>query len=136
MLTPRRYRDPAYAKAIAPELYGGRMRRRPDEARHVVHEHERLGPTAGYFLQLLAGLGWSSLPTLPLIRQPTLLLAGNDDPIIPLENARIMRALLPNASLHVFADGHLGLITAADELGPLVSRFLISPNGENASGTS
>jgi pimeloyl-ACP methyl ester carboxylesterase len=126
MLTPRRYRDPAYAKAIAPELYGGRMRQHPDEARHVLYEQERLGPRIGYHLQLLAGVGWSSLPALPLIRQATLILAGNDDPIIPLVNARIMRALLPNASLHAFDDGHLGLVTSADELGPLVSRFLTS----------
>lgn len=132
MLTPRRYRDPTYAKAIAPEMYGGRMRRRPEEVRHVVYDQERLGPKAGYFLQLLAGVGWSSLPALPLIRQPTLILAGSDDPIIPLVNARIMRALLPHASLHVFDDGHLGLLTSADELGPLVSRFLTSPNAENA----
>ena len=130
MLTPRRYRDPAYAKAIAPELYGGRMRRKPGEVRHVAYEQERLGPETGYYLQLLAGVGWSSLPALPLIRQPTLILAGNDDPMIPLVNARIMRALLPNASLHVFDDGHLGLMTAAHELGPLVSRFLTSQGGQ------
>ena len=136
MLTPRRYRDPAYAKAIAPVLYGGRMRRRPDEVRHVVYEQERLGSRTGYFLQLLAGVGWSSLPALPLIRRPTLVLAGNDDPIIPLVNARIMHALLPNATLHVYDDGHLGLLTSADELGPLVSRFLTSPSGENASWSS
>ena len=55
-----------------PLLYGGRMRQRPDEARHVVYEQERLGPRVGYFLQLLAGVGWTSLPALPLIRQPTL----------------------------------------------------------------
>ena len=132
MLTPRRYRDPAYAKAIAAELYGGRMRRQPGEVRHVAYEQERLGPGTGYFLQLLAGVGWSSLPALPIIRQPTLILAGNDDPIIPLANARIMRALLPHASLEIFDDGHLGLLTSADELGPLVSRFLTSPIGENA----
>ncbi len=136
MLTPRRYRDPAYAKAIAPELYGGRMRRQPDEVRNVVYERERLGSGTGYYLQLLAGVGWSSLPALPLIRQPTLILAGDDDPLIPLVNARIMRALLPNASLHVFDDGHLGLLTAADELGPLVSRFLISQAGEGAPSSS
>jgi len=136
MLTPRRYRDPAYAKAIAAELYGGRMRRQPGEVRHVAYEQERLGPGTGYFLQLLAGVGWSSLPALPIIRQPTLILAGNDDPLIPLVNARIMRALLPNASLHVFDDGHLGLLTAADELGPLVSRFLTLPAGECASSSS
>jgi hypothetical protein len=34
--------------------------------------------------------------------------------------------LLPHATLHVFEDGHLGLLTSADELGPLVSRFLTS----------
>ena len=132
MLTPRRYRDPAYARSIAPMLYGGRMRRRPDEVRHVLYEQERLGPGVGYFLQLLAGVGWTSLPALPFIRQRTLILAGNDDPIIPLVNARIMRALLPHASLHVFDDGHLGLLTSADELGPLVSRFLTSSSGNNA----
>ena len=135
MLTPRRYRDPTYAMAIAPVLYGGRMRRRPDELRHVVYEQERLGPSVGYFLQLLAGAGWSSLPALPLIRQPTLILAGNDDPIIPLVNARIMHALLPNATLYVYDDGHLGLLTSADELGPLVSRFLTSQGAEGASSS-
>jgi poly(3-hydroxyalkanoate) depolymerase len=124
MLTPRRYRDPAYATAVAPLLYGGRMRRQPDEVRRVLYEQERLGSRAGYYLQLLAGAGWSSLPALMLIRQPTLILAGNDDPIIPLVNARIMHALLPQSTLHVYDDGHLGLLTSADELGPLVSRFL------------
>ena len=136
MLTPRRYRDPAYAKAIAPLLYGGRMRRQPDKVRHVVYEQERLGSRTGYSLQLLAGVGWTSLPALPLIRQPTLVLAGNDDPLIPLVNARIMRALLPNATLHVFDDGHLGLLTAADEHGPLVSRFLTSRPGDSSSSSS
>ena len=136
MLTPRRYRDPTYAKAIAPVLYGGRMRRRPDEVRHVLYEQERLGSRTGYALQLLAGVGWTSLPALPLIRQPTLVLAGNDDPLIPLANAQIMRALLPHATLHVYDDGHLGLLTAADELGPLVSRFLTSRPGDSSSSSS
>jgi pimeloyl-ACP methyl ester carboxylesterase len=31
MVTPRRYRDPDYARSIAAQLYGGRMRQRPDE---------------------------------------------------------------------------------------------------------
>ena len=136
MLTPRRYRDPAYAYSIAPLLYGGRMRRRPDQARHVLYEQERLGSRTGYALQLLAGVGWTSLPALPLIRQPTLVLAGNDDPLIPLANAQIMRALLPHATLHVYDDGHLGLLTSADELGPLVSRFLTSRPGDSSSSSS
>ena len=44
MPTPRRYRDPEYAQSIAAGLYGGQMRRRPDEVRHVLYEQERLGP--------------------------------------------------------------------------------------------
>jgi poly(3-hydroxyalkanoate) depolymerase len=130
MITPRRYQDPAYAQAIAGELYGGLMRRRPEELRHVVHDRERLGSRTGYFLQLLAGLGWTSLPALPLIRQRTLVLAGNDDPLIPLANARILHALLPHSTLHVYDDGHLGLLTSAGELGPLVSSFLTSPGAQ------
>ena len=73
---------------------------------------------------------------MPLIRQPTLVLAGNDDPIIPLVNARIMHTLLPKATLYIYDDGHLGLLTSAAELGPLISRFLTSYSDENASWRS
>jgi poly(3-hydroxyalkanoate) depolymerase len=124
MLTPRRHRDPAYARSIAAELYGGRMREQPHHVSSLASRDPQVGSRTGYLLQLLAGVGWSSLPVLPLIRQPTLVLAGHDDPLIPLVNARIMQRLLPRAKLHVFHDGHLGLVTSADELGPLVSDFL------------
>jgi pimeloyl-ACP methyl ester carboxylesterase len=55
------------------------------------------GPVSrrGYRYQLLAGVGWTSLPLLPLLRQPTLVLAGDDDPHIPLANAYLMNRLLP-----------------------------------------
>ena len=124
MVTPRRYRDPDYATSVAAQLYGGRMRAEPDLARTLLHQHSRVGSGCGYLLQLLAGAGWTSLPALPFLRQPTLILAGSDDPIIPLANARIMARLLPDATLHVYDDGHLGLITSAEELAPVVARFL------------
>lgn len=124
MLTPRRYRDPAYARAVAAELYGGRMRRRPERAGEIMHDQSRVGSRRGYVYQLLAGLGWSSLPAIPFIRQEVLILAGTDDPLIPVANARIMGALLPRATVHLYGDGHLGLVTSADELGPIVSEFL------------
>jgi poly(3-hydroxyalkanoate) depolymerase len=124
MLTPRRYRDGDYATSIAAELYGGRLRREPELAKALLHEQSRVGSWRGYGFQLLAGAGWTSLPFLPLIRQPTLLLTGGDDPIIRVVNARMMAALLPHARLHVFDDGHLGLVTKADELAPMVAEFL------------
>jgi poly(3-hydroxyalkanoate) depolymerase len=124
MATPRRYLNPDYAERIAAELYGGTMRADPARARALLHGSTRVGPPRGYLYQLAAGAGWSSLPLLPFIRQPTLLLAGDDDPIIPLLNARIMRRLLPNAELHVYHGGHLALLTEAAELAPVVDRFL------------
>jgi poly(3-hydroxyalkanoate) depolymerase len=126
MVTPRRYRDPDYATSIAAELYGGRLRTEPELARTLLHEHSRIGSRWGYLLQLLAGLGWTSLPGLPFVQQTSLILAGSDDPIIPLVNARIMGRLLPDARLHVYDDGHLGLVTEARELAPVVSDFLLS----------
>ncbi len=126
MLTPRRYRDHDYAQRIAAELYGGRMRAESARAWEVLHENSRVGSRRGYLYQLLAGVGWSSLPVLPLITQPVLVLAGRDDPIVPLVNARIMTRLLPDATLHIYDDGHLGLVTASDELAPVVADFLLT----------
>jgi poly(3-hydroxyalkanoate) depolymerase len=129
MATPRRYLDPDYAERIAADLYGGTIRADPGRARALLHGRTRVGPRRGYLYQLAAGAGWSSLPLLPLIRQPTLLLAGDDDPIIPLVNARIMRRLLPDAELHIYHGGHLGLLTEAAELAPVVDRFLHRGSG-------
>jgi poly(3-hydroxyalkanoate) depolymerase len=124
MATPRRYLDPAYAERVAAEIYGGTMRADPSGVRRLLHDRTHVGPRRGYLYQLAASAGWSSLPLLPWIRQPTLLLAGDDDPIIPLVNAHIMRRLLPDAELHVYHGGHLGLLTEAAEVAPVVDRFL------------
>src|SRR4051795_10078100 len=124
MLTPRRHRDPAYARSIAGEIYGGTMRTRPDRAAHALHSETRLGPRRGYYFQLAASSGWTSLPFLKLIRQPTLLVMGDDDPIVPLVNARIMARLLPDARLHVYEGGHIALITEAHQMAPVVEEFL------------
>ena len=118
MLTPRRHRDPDYARSIAGEIYGGTMRTHPERAAQALHSATRLGPRRGYYYQLAASTGWSSLPFLRLIRQPTLLVMGDDDPIIPAVNARIMARLLPDARLHLYRGGHIALITEADRLAP------------------
>jgi pimeloyl-ACP methyl ester carboxylesterase len=91
----------------------------------------RVGSSAGYWMQLLALGGWTSLPWLWRIRQPTLILAGDDDPIIPLVNARVMAALIPRARLHVYNDGHLALVTDAATLAPLIVAFLDEPAAPN-----
>jgi poly(3-hydroxyalkanoate) depolymerase len=128
--SPRRHRDPDHAARVAGILYGGALRRRPELAEPFART--LAGPVSWrcYLYQLTAAAGWTSLPWLRLIRQRALILAGDDDPIIPLVNARLMAALLPSARLRVYQDGHLGLLTRAAELAPVVSDFLLA--AENA----
>ena len=124
MLSPRRHQDPGHAVRIAGELYGGSARNDPALARDVLHATTRLGPARGYYYQLVSGLGWTSLPRLPKLRPPTLILAGDDDPIIPLVNARIMHRLIPRSQLHIYHGGHLELAADSERLASAVEAFL------------
>jgi poly(3-hydroxyalkanoate) depolymerase len=124
MLTPRRHRDAGYAARIAGHLYGGSARTDPAVARDLLHATTRLGPARGYFYQLISAAGWTSLPRLARLRPPALILAGDDDPIIPLVNARIMRWLIKNSQLHVYEGGHLELAARPDRIAPVVEAFL------------
>jgi poly(3-hydroxyalkanoate) depolymerase len=125
MLTPRRHRDPGYAARIAGELYGGSARKDPALAKDLLHATTtRLGPARGYYYQLISSIGWTSLPRLHKLRQPTLILAGDDDPIIPLVNARIMHRLIPRSELHIYHGGHLELVADAERIAPVVAAFL------------
>jgi poly(3-hydroxyalkanoate) depolymerase len=124
MLTPRRHRDPGYAARVAGELYGGSVRKDPALARDLLHATTRLGPARGYYYQLISCIGWTSLPRLPRLRPPTLILAGDDDPIIPLVNARIMHRLIPGSQLHIYQGGHLELAADAERLASAVEAFL------------
>ena len=65
------------------------------------------------------------MPWLWSLQQPTLILTGNEDPLVPLTNAKIMQCLIPNAQLYVYDGGHLGLMTHAEELASVIDTFLL-----------
>ncbi len=123
LIGPRRYTDPAYMQQVGAEIYGGAYRRDPallkEHSRHIQAPRGR-----GYLYQLLAATGWSSLPWLGGLRQRTLVMHGNDDPIVPLTNAKILAARIRDSTLYVIDDGHLFLITRAKDVAPVVRRFL------------
>ncbi|MFN0096866.1 MAG: poly(3-hydroxyalkanoate) depolymerase [Dehalococcoidia bacterium] len=127
---PRRHTDPEYLTRIAGDTYGGEIRRRP-ELSGVLAEGRHPDPV-GYRYQQLAAVGWLSLPFLPLLCQPTLVVSGTDDPLIPELNARLLASLIPKAALHLFEDGHLGLMTRANEVAPVIEAFL--NNGRDVAG--
>jgi poly(3-hydroxyoctanoate) depolymerase len=123
LLSPHGYFQPSYLASIAPALYGGRFRSDPELVR-IYTELARAPGSLGYYWQLLASAGWTSIPWIRCLRQPTLILAGDDDPVVPPINARIMARLIPNATLHIINGGHLFLLTEAQEVAPLVHQFL------------
>ncbi len=126
LATPRRYYSPAYFERVAPVLYGGAVRDNPRLLREQGHLRFIRPPTVrGYLWQIAAVAGWTSVPWLHRLRMPALVMAADDDPIIPLANARLLAWRLPHATLEVVPrGGHLFLLTHADTIAPRIARFL------------
>jgi poly(3-hydroxyalkanoate) depolymerase len=123
MLTPRRYNDRSYRHAAGREIYVAEDQDAVDALFSRVHPVR----ATAYLHQLFALTTWTSLPVLPMITAPTLVLAGRQDPVIPVVNAHIMGSLLPHGTVHLHEGGHLGLLTRPRELGRVVEDFL-GPN--------
>ena len=128
MLTPRRFLDHDYAASIAGDLYGGTVRSDASLIKQLFDRQLMAGSRVGYLHQLLAGAVWTSLFALPLIRQQTLIIAGRDDPVVPVANAKIMARLLPHSTVYMHAGGHVDLITNAAELAPVIESFRDQPD--------
>jgi poly(3-hydroxyalkanoate) depolymerase len=126
LATPRRYLQPSYHARVAARLYGGRAATDADWSVDESAAWFRRPPTwGGYLAQLYAIPGWSSLPWLHRLPHPTLVLAGDDDPIIPLANGRILAACIADARLHIVpGGGHLFLVEDADRAAGIVTEFL------------
>jgi poly(3-hydroxyalkanoate) depolymerase len=129
MVTPRRFSDTSYAAAIAGELYGGTVRAHGEDVAQLFVRQLHAGSKMGYLHQLLAGAVWTSVFGLPAVRQQTLIVAGTDDPIIPVINAHIMNALLPHSRVHLHSGGHIDLVHNATELAPVIDTFLNERGG-------
>ena len=122
---------PAYARRVAPKIYGGRTRQNLE--RLLTYPAARLEhppPLYGYLAQLYAGAGWTSLPWLHRIPHPTLVLAGDDDPIIPVANGRILATRIPGARLAVIDGGHLFLLDQLEEASAHLLPFLTPEGGQ------
>jgi poly(3-hydroxyalkanoate) depolymerase len=135
MATPRRYTDKNYMNKVAPEIYGGDFRKNPA----LINAHAsamRGARNRGYLYQLLAMTGWTSLPWLWSLPQPTLILMGSDDPLVPPINGRVLALLIPNAELRMIDDGHLFMVTRPAETARFIEAFLAEGNSEPAQRSS
>ena len=126
LATPARYYHPRLLALTVPHIAGGRTAREP----RVLAEQAaaRLGrppDPLGYAYQLYAGLGWSSLPWLHRVQHESLIVAGEQDPTVPLRNARLLAGRLPHARLHIVKrGGHLFLLDEPENAAPPIRAFL------------
>jgi poly(3-hydroxyalkanoate) depolymerase len=124
LITARRYQRQETLLQIAPALYGGLIRRRPELIERRGEYAAGLS-TRGYINQLLAGAGWTSVHRLYRLRCPTLIMGGDDDPVMPLVNVRLLYWLIPKSYLHIVrGGGHLFLLMRANESGAVIKRFI------------
>jgi poly(3-hydroxyoctanoate) depolymerase len=124
---PRSY-HPERLEQVVGAMFGGRLRTEPELVRtmHI----RRPTDTLAALYRMAPLFGWTSLPWLWAIRHPTLVIAGDDDPVTPLVNHGVMAALIPQARLHtVRGGGHLVLLDSAHQLGPLITSFLQDDRG-------
>lgn len=82
-------------------------------------------PRYAYLRQVMAPVGFNNEERLQEITVPVLVLAGEKDRVVPVENSRCLAAKLPNAQLVTFPNtGHLFFIERAEEANKAIINFL------------
>jgi pimeloyl-ACP methyl ester carboxylesterase len=128
---PMRYQFPLLREMVAPFIYRGRIGRNPalleTELKDVAAPF-RASP-CGLICQISAYSTWSSGPWLASLKVPTLVLAGDEDPMAPAMNSRMIANLITGAELKIFKEGgHLFLFDRAREAGSVITDFLERTN--------
>jgi poly(3-hydroxyalkanoate) depolymerase len=118
--------SPLYFDRVAPKLYGGVTSRDPNARANDMIKRTASPPSSyGYAMQLLGAAGWTSLPFLERIRHETLVINGDDDPLVPVANAQLLAQRIPRATLEIVEQaGHLFLWDDAANLAPRIGRFV------------
>jgi poly(3-hydroxyoctanoate) depolymerase len=132
LLTPLRYYSPTYFDRTAAATFGGATARNEVVRRRMMETRRQNPPTPyGYAMQLMGAAGWTSWALLPKIPHETLVICGDDDPLIPVENAKLLSSRLPRARMEIVPGaGHLFLWDDVDNLATRIGRFLSPPQAE------
>ena len=126
LASPLRFYSAGYFERVAAGVYGGATGRDPVKRQGASGARRRLPPTQyGYAMQLLGGMGWTSWGFLPDIRHETLVVCGDDDPLVPVANAKMLAARIPRAQLAVVERaGHLLLWDEPERIAPQIGQFI------------
>jgi poly(3-hydroxyoctanoate) depolymerase len=130
-MNPLRFMQKDYVAQNAMRMYGGRLRENPEAlgaiSKHLMGGDGGVVGMGAMMSQMMALMGWSSLPWLHRLQQPTLVIAGKDDPIVPPINGQLIASRIPNARLELVDCGHLFVLTLADDIARMIDEFLGEP---------
>lgn len=128
LATPLRYYSPSYYNRTAQMTSGGVTGRDWTVRQWMIAARRSHPPSSvGYAMQLMGIMGWSSRGFLQHIPHETLVICGDDDPLVPVANGQMLAQLIPRARLEVVErGGHLLLWDDAKNVSRLIRRFLNS----------
>ena len=116
------------ARFISQAMRGFYTAQRSDpELRADLLRFMRTSRPSGYasLAQLYAVTGWTSLPWVRSLHLPTLVMAGDDDHVVPPFNSRLLNRLIKGSRLYtVKGGGHLFLGFQAGEAAGVIREFL------------
>jgi pimeloyl-ACP methyl ester carboxylesterase len=125
--TPLRYYSRWYL-GITNMFTSGQRERDPEFLRHAAQLRQMHRPDVlAYYGQLLAANTSSSLRRLPTITQPTLVVHGSDDPIVPAANGYLIASRMPEARLLITeGEGHMLLHHDGGRAAVAINDFLMA----------
>lgn len=126
MMTPLRYMSRRLGEFMVPRIAGGRTARDPEALEAGLDKRQQRPPTFwGYTTQLMAVSMFSSHLHLPTIEARTLVLHGDDDRVVPVENARYAADKLQHAQLSILEGaGHMFLLDEPHRSAEVIEDFL------------
>jgi pimeloyl-ACP methyl ester carboxylesterase len=132
---PLRYYSPRYYARTIGTLAGGQARW--DARFRERHGAERLAKRPhplSYYAQIAALNSWSSLPWIDRIEAPTLVVTGDDDPLVPPANSFLIASRIRRARLVIApGEGHLLLFDDNGVAHHAIQEFLTAPSVNQSS---
>ncbi len=92
---------------------------------HIKINLQENTPPHVFVRQGQAVMGFDSYDQLPHIKVPTLVIAGDSDKYVPVENSRLLASKIPSSELVILKNaGHLFMIDSAEETNKQIMSFL------------
>jgi pimeloyl-ACP methyl ester carboxylesterase len=123
-LSPQEQARKIWSVAVTPEF-----QEKNRDVLDEVFEWDLENPVPAYVLarQAVASMRHDTYQRLPDLQTPTLIIHGNEDRMVPVQNAHILHERIPNSTLHTLPDtGHGFFWERPQEAAEVIVRFLSS----------